>query len=122
MTIRQYLDRCAKPYKLGMWYCCAVFGFAGLAMCWGSKYVADLPERTLLSPFGFWVDLIGAAYVGGGLGAIVLGVIGTLRIRCPNCHKWLGVPPKRWKYCHCCGVDFNSEMLDPLGKRDSQSQ
>jgi hypothetical protein len=94
-----------------MWICGIAFGIAGLCMVLASRHVPDLSDRTAWSDRTFWIwsGLIAVLYIGGAVGAIALGLISCFRIRCPRCGKRLGPPPKRWKYCPLCGVDFDSK-------------
>ena len=59
MTIRQYLDRCARPYKRNMWICGIVFGIAGLCMVPSASHVLGLSDRTPAWQFWFWFGSIG---------------------------------------------------------------
>ena len=121
MTIRQYIDRCARPYRRNMWISGIAFGIGGLCMVLTARHVPSLGERTPAWPFWSWVAFIAPLYLGGFVGVAASCLISNLRIRCPSCGKRLGIPSKRWNYCHFCGVPFDSETQDPSGERQGQT-
>jgi len=120
MTIRQHLDRCARPYLRNMRVCFIVFGTSGACMALMSTHVPPFDDRDSIWFSWQWLVLLGLLYLGSGVGAIASGVICCIRVRCPGCGKSLGWVPKKWKYCHFCGLDFDTEMQDPPVKLESK--
>jgi len=121
MTIREYLDRCERPYKRNVIICLAMFivGGAGIVIIPVSTKAIALTEGHL--GWRFWALLItGSLYLAGGVGASAASILQAFRIRCPQCNKRLRTRTKHMNYCPLCGIDFGSQLPDIAQQGNSQ--
>ena len=102
MTIREYLKRERRPYRIDQGVCALV---AALSFTLWFHFEWQDP----LGRPPYLVITIGTMAT---IALFVAAILPLFRIRCPKCNGCIGPPRRKWKHCPYCGAELDADLQD----------